>query len=188
MPVASGSLLRRNAFKPDLEPLAVWWRHRGDDCIYVDHPILGRHDYPPSPLSRPASDFTIPDRSPDVDVETGELSPSSDDPEEGDVLITVTDAEGRVRVSERQLERNVLRKKTAARYPQIRHSALARQRRWWKNREVRSTSFHISDARLNPSRYLQKHLILFIVIGTIIVNVLAAVAVIVWGTIYQRTP
>ncbi|TFK93381.1 hypothetical protein K466DRAFT_594401 [Polyporus arcularius HHB13444] len=98
----------------------------------------------------------------------GQLSPSSDAPEEGDVLITVTDDEGRVRVGDRQLERNVLRKKTAARYPQSRYGVLARQRRWWKNRE--------------------KHLILFIVIGTIIVNVLAAVAVIVWGTIYQRTP
>lgn len=57
----------------------------------------------------------------------GQLSPSSDAPEEGDVLITVTDDAGRVRVGDRQLERNVLRKKTAARYPQSRYGVLARQ-------------------------------------------------------------
>ena len=37
-------------------------------------------------------------------------------------------------------------------------------------------------------RYPQKHLLMFIAIATIIVNILAAVAVIVWGVIYQRTP
>ncbi|RPD79129.1 hypothetical protein L226DRAFT_241303 [Lentinus tigrinus ALCF2SS1-7] len=139
---------------------------KAESCLPCVTTMATRYDYPPGPLSRPTSDVTITDRSTDVDVEMGEES-SSDDLEEGDVLITITDEEGR-RVADRQQERNVLRKKTTARYPQVRYSALVRQRRWWKNRE--------------------KHLLLFIAIATIIVNVLAAIAVIIWGVIYQRTP